>query len=158
MKNEILNELKVKKISYDSRVPYELLLDADPSMQAIEKYLPFSDIYVADLRERRIAVLVLFPLENCTVEIKNIAVETSLQRNGIGRFMIEKAIEIATDKQFKTVLIGTSNSSLGQLYLYQKCGFEITGIRHNFFIDNYAEEIFENGIQCKHMIVLCKSI
>jgi len=158
MNEEILREISIKKINVDSCVPYDLLLDADPSMQAIEKYLPFSEIYIAEFRERTIAVIALFALDNDALEIKNIAVEPSLQRNGIGRFMLEKAIQIATDKEFKTILIGTSNSSIGQLYLYQKCGFEISGIRHNFFIENYTERIFENGIQCKHMIVLTKSI
>ena len=57
-------------------------------------------------------------------------------------------------KGYKKIEIGTGNSSLGQLALYQKCGFRITGIDIDFFIRCYQEEIFENGIQCRDMIRL----
>jgi ribosomal protein S18 acetylase RimI-like enzyme len=53
-----------------------------------------------------------------------------------------------------TLEVGTGNSSIGQLALYQKCGFRITGIDYNYFIRHYDEPIFENGIPCRDMIRL----
>ncbi len=50
--------------------------------------------------------------------------------------------------------IGTGNSSVNQLSLYQKCGFRITGIEHDYFTKHYEEEIVENGLLCRDMIRL----
>lgn len=54
--------------------------------------------------------------------------------------------------------IGTENSSIKQLELYKKLGFEINSIDNDFFIRNYKEEIFENGIRSVDMIKLRKNI
>lgn len=59
---------------------------------------------------------------------------------------------------YKTIEIGTGNSSIGQLVLYQKCGFRITGVDIDFFVRHYQEEIFENGIQCRDMIRLSQDL
>ena len=148
----------IRKIYSDDPIPYWLLLDADPSMNAILKYLEYSEIYIALLNSKIIAAIVLCPLDTETMEIKNIAVDYTLQGKGIGQWLLEHATHIATSKKRKTLIIGTSNSSVGQLYLYQKAGFEITDIRYNYFLNHYPEPIFENGIQCKHMFMLAKYI
>jgi ribosomal protein S18 acetylase RimI-like enzyme len=153
-----VKDILIRPLGKNERIPYELLLDADPSMDAISKYLPSSDIYVALLEGSVIATFVLHPLDADTMEIKNIAVEEQLQNKGIGKLLLNKATQIAIDKGAKSIVIGTSNASVAQLYLYQANGFEITGIKHNFFPENYPEPIFENGIQCKHMLMLTKRV
>ncbi|GMQ30855.1 hypothetical protein [Algoriphagus confluentis] len=55
-----------------------------------------------------------------------------------------------------SLLDHTNNYS--QLALYQKTGYEIVGIEKDFFIQNYPEPIFENGIPCKHKIILEKTM
>jgi len=142
MNNEILKEILIRQLDKEP-IPYELLLDADPSMEAIEKYLPFSEIHVGTLKSKVIGTIVLYPLNANELEIKNIAVEESLQGNGIGGLMLKYATEIAIVKRAKSLVIGTANSSVAQLYLYQKNGFETTGIKQNFFLDNYPLPVFE---------------
>ena len=58
----------------------------------------------------------------------------------------------------KTIEVGTGNSSIGQLSLYQKCHFRIIGVDINFFTKHYTKEIFENGIQCIDMIRLSQEL
>jgi len=157
MNKDILKEILTGQLDKEP-IPYELLLDADPSMEAIERYLPFSEIHVATLKGKVIGTIVLYRLNANELEIKNIAVEESLQGNGIGGLMLKYATEIAIAKRAKILVIGTANSSVAQLYLYQRNGFEITGIKQNFFLDNYPEPIFENDIQCKHLIMLSKQL
>ena len=53
----------------------------------------------------------------------------------------------------RAVEIGTGNSSLDQLALYQKLGFRTTGIVAGF-LDDYPEPIVENGIACRDMVRL----
>ncbi|MOA10270.1 putative N-acetyltransferase YvbK [compost metagenome] len=72
--------------------------------------------------------------------------------------MVNHAIQNAKQLGFKTIEIGTGNSSIGQLALYQKCGFRITGVDRDFFIRHYDEEIFENGIQVVDMIRLSQDL
>ncbi len=138
--------------------PYELLLLADPSRKIIDEYLKFSQIFVAEKNTTIIGIIVLQKLADSVAEIKNVAVLPELQGQGIGRFLIENAIQIARQMNFKTIQIGTANSSVKQLYLYQKLGFDISAIRKNFFIENYAEKIYENGIQAKDMIMLTQML
>lgn len=148
--------LLLKKLDKNSPVPYELLLSADPSKELVDEYLPTSDVFIVIQQKETVGVIVLFPLTIDTVEIKNVAVKAALQGQGIGSFLIENAIQAAQQKAIKSMIIGTANSSTSQFYLYQKLGFELMEIKKNFFVDHYAEPIFENGIQAKHMLVLEK--
>jgi ribosomal protein S18 acetylase RimI-like enzyme len=142
------------KLDKGEHIPYDLLLLADPSKSVIDEYLKESEIFTAKQDSVTAGVIVLQPLTAATLEIKNVAVKPELQGRGIGSFLIEHAVEYARTKKQKSISIGTANSSIGQLYLYQKLGFEITGLKRNFFLDNYPEPILENGIQAKHMLVL----
>lgn len=148
----------IRELSSEENVPYNLLLLADPEKEMIDEYLESSRVYVAILNDTAIGAYVLYPLSNSSVEIKNIAVKEEHQNKGIGKILLSDAIREAKEKRFQSICIGTANSSIAQLYLYQKAGFEVTAIKRNFFIDNYALPIYENGIQAKHMIMLSKEI
>lgn len=151
-----MDNLIINPLAENEPIPYELLLLADPSIEAIETYLSRSTIYVSHLRNEIIAECVLYPLSTDAIEIKNIAVHETYQRIGIGKLLLADVTLRAINAGYKTLSIGTSNASIGQLYLYQRQGFELSGVKINFFVDNYTEPIFENGIQCKHMIILTK--
>jgi len=151
-------DITISNLEKDDLIPYELLLLADPSKDLIDKYLKQSNLVLAKQNDETIGVIVLFPLTVETVEIKNIAVRPDFQGLGIGRYLIENVIQVALSNKQKSICIGTANSSVGQLYLYQKLGFEITAIKRSFFTDNYTEPIYENGIQAKHLLVLTRQL
>lgn len=151
-----LENMKMSLLQKGEEPPYELLLLADPSMQMLDSYLSAALVYLFRLENKVIAVYVLYPLDNITAEIKNIAVAETFQNQGAGKLLLQHAIESARKKGYKKLLIGTGNSSMGQLYLYQKMGFEPTEIIPDFFVKNYKDPIYENGIQCKHKIQLIK--
>lgn len=52
----------------------------------------------------------------------------------------------------QAVLVGTPNASIGNIAFYQKCGFRIDHIRHDY-VRYYREPLFENGIQVRDMLV-----
>lgn len=151
-------EITIRPLAPDDAMPYDLLLLADPSRELVDSYLADAAVFLAETGDRIVGVLVLSPLTDALVEVKNVAVEPALQGQGIGRALIQHAIGIAGRKGFKTICIGTANSSIGQLHLYQKLGFEVSRIKEDFFIRNYPEPIYENGIQARHMIVLAKPL
>lgn len=143
-----------QQLHENDKIPYNLLLLADESIEAINKYINQSDLYVLKRDDRIIALYALQKISSDTVEIKNIAVDESFQGQGIGQRLLGDAIHRAKGLGFKRIIIGTGNASIKQLYLYQKVGFEIFDIKHRFFLDNYPEPIFEYGIQLKHMVML----
>lgn len=148
----------IRKLNQNEEPPMELLLLADPSRQLVEANLRKGECYISEYDGQIIGVYVLLPKTQQTVELVNIAVAESHQGRGIGKKLIQNAIETAKRMGFKTIEVGTGNSSIGQLALYQKCGFRIIDIDKDFFIRSYTEAIFENGIQCRDMIRLSKDI
>ena len=150
--------INVKKLEADQSVPFELLELADPSRERIKEYLSIGTCYVANIRSQVVGALLLDKVNEETVEIANIAVKENMQGQGIGKKLLQFAESQSRKEGFRKLMIGTGNSSISQLALYQKVGFEIIKIENNFFLENYNEPIFENGIQCKHKIVLEKFI
>jgi N-acetylglutamate synthase-like GNAT family acetyltransferase len=148
----------IRQLRKDEKIPYDLLLLADESLEAIDKYIFGSDIYVLEHENKIIAVYVLQSINKNEVEIKNIAVDIDCQGQGIGKLLLRDVACKAKGKGFKTIIIGTGDAAIKQLYLYQKEGFEVFDIKKSFFIDNYPEPIYENGIQLKHMIMLKKEL
>lgn len=147
-------DLSIKKLAGDEAAPYDLLLLADPSMTIVDDYLKRGVCYSASYQGEIIGVFVLLKTRPETIEIVNVAVREDYQGKGIGKSLILEAIAQAKAERVKTVEIGTGNSGMTQLVLYQKCGFRIVGVDQDFFIRHYKEEIFENGIQCRDMIRL----
>jgi len=147
-------EVVIKKIESIDEVPMDLLLLADPSIDHIRKYINGSFIFVALFDELTVGAVIVLRLDESTMEIINVSVNEDYQGIGIGKKLIQKAIDLCRELNAQRIEIGTGNSSLMQLGFYQKCGFRIHEIWEDHFTKNYEEEIYENGIQCKDMIRL----
>ncbi|MBK5459964.1 GNAT family N-acetyltransferase [Peribacillus sp. TH16] len=150
--------MEIRKLYPDELPPMHLLLLADPSRDLVNAYLEKGMCFVAEIDEQIIGVYVLLEIRPELIEIVNIAVVEQLHGRGIGKQLVMHAVHYAKSQGYKTIEIGTGNSGIGQLALYQKCGFRITGVDRDFFIMNYPEAIYENGIQCLDMIRLSQSI
>jgi len=130
----------------------ELLLSADPDLISIQRYLPNSSIIVCIEKNLCVGIAVLSISDN-HFELKNIAVMSDFQGQGIAKHLILEVSQLAKKLGANRLEVGTGNSSLDQLALYQKCGFRITHIEKDFF-ENYPEPIYENGIRCIDMVRL----
>lgn len=150
--------MNIRKLNVNDKLPMELLLLADPSKDIVEEYVNRGECFIAESEQRVVGVYVLLPTRPETVELVNVAVVEEQQDRGIGKQLVLDAIQAAKTKGYKTIEIGTGNSSIGQLALYQKCGFRIIGVDLDFFVKHYAEDIFENGIQCRDMIRLSQDL
>jgi len=67
---------------------------------------------------------------------------------------MDKAKEIAKENHYKKLTVGTSDTGFQQIRFYEKNGFIQRGILKDFFIKNYPDPIYENGLQMKDMIIL----
>lgn len=149
-----MDGIVVKKLSGDDEVPYELLLLADPSIEIINDYIYREDCYVAYINNNIVGVYVIIKTRPLTLELVSIAVNEVYQGKGIGKSLILSAIDVARKEKAKVLEVGTGNSGISQLALYQKCGFRMVSIDRDFFKKHYRESIMENGIQCIDMIRL----
>ncbi|OCA72709.1 GCN5 family acetyltransferase [Chryseobacterium contaminans] len=149
-----MEQYTFSKIEKNSEIPYELLLLADETVEAINQYIYKCDIYLLHDDTGSIAVMALCKNSDTELEIKNIAVIESYRSKGIGSILIKKAKEIALDNHYKVLSVGTSDTGFQQIRFYEKNGFKKTGIRKDFFIENYPSPIYENGLQMRDMILL----
>ncbi|MGG6309500.1 GNAT family N-acetyltransferase [Paenibacillus macerans] len=150
--------MNIRKLSSEEKYPMNLLLLADPSQKLVAEYIKRGECYVSEIEDRIVGVYVLLPTRPATVELVNVAVTEDMHGKGMGRQLVSHAIQTARSRGYKTIEMGTGNSSIGQLALYQKCGFRIVGVDADFFIRHYSEEIYENGIQCRDMIRLSQDL
>ena len=148
----------IRKLASNEEPPMELLLTADPSQTIVEEYLHRGYCYVAEMDNQIIGVYVLVETGADTIELINVAVAEAFTGKGLGKKLVVNAIERAAIKGYKVIEVGTGNSSIGQLALYQKCGFRIDGVDKDFFLQRYSEDIWENGIQCRDMIRLSQQL
>lgn len=149
-----MKELQIRKLRAAEIFPMELLTLADPSPEVVESYIHRGKCFVGEWDGQVVGVYVLIDTRPQTVEIVNVAVAEQEQGKGIGKRLVCHAIETARSMGYKTMEIGTGNSGIGQLALYQKCGFRIVGVDLDFFTLHYPEPLYENGIQCRDMIRL----
>ncbi|KFF27170.1 GNAT family N-acetyltransferase [Chryseobacterium vrystaatense] len=149
-----MEKFTFKKMDPGSAVPYELLLLADETIDAINQYIFDSDIYLLNDGVQDIAVIALYKNDSTELEIKNMAVLEGLRNKGIGSLLINKAKEIAKESGYTTLVVGTSDTGFQQIKFYEKNGFIKKGVRKNFFTENYPLPIYENGLQMRDMVVL----
>jgi len=139
---------------YPEEIPWELLLDADPSRVRVENYLTQPLTRIAKYDDVIIGVYVLARHDAMTFELMNIAVADAYRGSGLGRRLLGHSIGLAESQGARVIEVGTGNSSFPAMRFYQRAGFRIVGVVPNYFIDNYDEPIVEDGIRCVDMIRL----
>lgn len=146
--------VRILKIEGDRERFLNLLMLADPEEAVVRAYLGQGWLFALFEDTRLYGVMLLLEHNARTLEIKNIAVDEKAQNKGYGKQLLEKAKSFGREQGYHTLMVGTGNSSLPVLFFYQKAGFRFRSVIRNFFVDNYQEPIFENGLQCMDMIIL----
>jgi GNAT superfamily N-acetyltransferase len=149
-----MDKIEIKRLDNNEGIPYDLLLLADPSIEIINDYINRGDCYGAYVNNNIVGSFVIIRTRPLTLELVNVSVREAYQGKGIGKRLILSAIELAKKENANVLELGTGNSSINQLALYQKCGFRIVGVDRDFFRRHYKEKIIENGIECIDMIRL----
>lgn len=144
--------LSIRPLADGEAVPWHLLLLADPSEAMVRSYLGRGRLFVAEEGGSIVGEYVLLATRPATAELVNVAVLPSRQAGGIGKALVLHAVEAARAAGFRTLELGTGNAGIGQLALYQRCGFRIVGVDPDFFTRHYPEPIEENGIPCRDMV------
>ena len=80
---------------------------------------------------------------NVFAYIEEIVVDVKFRRLGIGRLLIQTAIQWAKDNRLPGVMLETQNNNVAACLLYQSCGFELAGFDRSLYraIDPSTQEI-----------------
>ncbi len=70
---------------------------------------------------------------NDSLEIERIYIRTKFQRKGLGKYLIKKAVEIATRKKKKNIWLGVWEKNENAIDFYKKLGFVQTDA-HSFYM------------------------
>ena len=135
----------------ESLIP--LLLQAEESERALRWGL--KNLVDAVYRADEDGVLVgaaTMQWRNDPCEIMELAVAPERHGQGIGRQIVAWLIDEARRRGKAAVLVGTANSSIGNVAFYQKVGFRMDHVRKDYF-RYYREPVYENGIQIRDMLV-----
>ena len=152
-------DIHIRKLEDKKQAPFELMLLADPSKEMIVQYLEKGTCFVAESEhEDVIGCYVLTSNSPIEAEIMNIAVEQRFQGKGVGKKLLDHAAKYAKECGYNKLSIATANSSIFQLYLYQKMGFEMDHIEKNYFLIHYTNKLEENGIPVKHKVFLSRAL
>ncbi|AGA90944.1 acetyltransferase [Thioflavicoccus mobilis 8321] len=143
---------KIEEITA-SEAPMDLLLQADPSIKNVKNYLRQSKCFIAKLEDQIVGACVVKPISKNTHELMNISVDPKYQKTGIGRNLLQYVIIATREAKARRLEVGTGTFGY-QLAFYQREGFRVYSIEKNFFLVNYEEPIYEDGIQLKDMLRL----
>ena len=140
-------------VSSDVEVLIPILQEADEVTSRIEQALadnlntPY--IIVVDGTTIGSAVMHWQPDNS---ELVYIAIDASFQGRGYGKAAISMLINEARRRGVTSILVGTANSSIGNIAFYQKCGFRMNSVRKDYF-DYFPAPVYEDGIQLQDMLV-----
>lgn len=147
--------ITLRQVSPDEReaiIP--ILLAADEGEERVRTMLadaaPTS--YTAWGEERLVGAATV-RWETAESEIIYIAVVDGMRGHGYGTAIIAALQAEARERHVSDLLVGTANSSLANIGFYQKCGFRMDHVRHDFF-DYIQPPITEGGIPVRDMVVL----
>lgn len=133
--------------------PIELLLLADPSEDKVRSYLPVSRCFVASSDGDVVGACLVQPLGAGVHEMMSIAVQPVRQRSGYGTALLKWVLDFFRESGARRMDVGTGTFGY-QLAFYQRQGFRVAAIDRDFFVNNYPEPIFEDGIRLFDMLRL----
>ena len=139
--SHLLLQVQDNKISYSvvPVEPYEKILDVDP-----EDYSTFIDnpqkvIFFADVDGKPAGQIKLIPWWNKFAYVEELIVDTEFRGHGVGRALMNYAIEWAKENGFPGLTLETQDNNVPACKFYEKCGFVLGGF------DLYAFRNLENA-------------
>lgn len=146
------SKIRIRKLGKNEHPPWDLLLKSCPSQNVVQNALDNGICYVAILHENVVGAFVLVKTQPSVSEIMYFT--TAEKINELAKTFVTYAIEKANGHESNMLEIGVGNSSFKMLELFQKSGFRIKSIIHDYYLQNYERKIIENGILCRDMIRL----
>lgn len=147
----------IKLIKENKNNYIDLLLLADPDINIVNSYLNKGDLFILSEESNTISAAIVIEYSKDICELKNIATYEKFQDKGFGRKLVNYIFDYYKNK-YNYIVVGTGNSSTNNINFYKSLGFKYYKTIDNFFIDNYPDPIYEDGILCSDMIYFKKEL
>ncbi len=134
---------EIRRITSGKREFMPLLLEADPEIRAVERYLDKGEMYVLLESGRAVSEIVLYQRADGHIEIKSLATDADARGKGYAGELIRHAIRLCAPR-YRRMYVGTDRSMIPY---YEKFGFLPDYVEPNFFVDNYEDPIIVDGVQ-----------
>ena len=73
--------------------------------------------------------------------VTNVAVSSQRRREGIGRMLMQKLMELARDKDMESMTLEVRVSNAAARHLYEQLGFVEAGIRKNYYSETKEDAL-----------------
>jgi GNAT superfamily N-acetyltransferase len=93
-------------------------------------------------------------------EIKNMAVREDRQGQGVGRLLIQAAVDLAAAGAVRSILVATAAADIGNLRFYQRQGFRMRSVERDAFTPatGYPAGLLIDGIELRDRVWLDRSV
>jgi lactoylglutathione lyase len=127
------DEVRVERYTGARSQLRALFEEAEDSAEELDGYIEAGEVLVAIAKERVLGHLQLIDDDHHTSEIKNMAVEAAFRGRGIGRSLINAAIDMTRAKGHSTLAVATASTDVGNLRFYQLVGFRMHTVERDAF-------------------------
>jgi len=134
---------------------------AEDSQAQLDSYLDAGQVLVALAGDRVIGHLQLVDAQDAEhSEIKNMAVEPSYRGRGVGRTLIDAAVDLMRAQRRSMLVVATAAAGIDNLRFYQRSGFRIRSVERDAFTpaQGYAPHSRLHGIELRDRVWLDRSV
>ena len=103
--------MKIEQIKANKEKYMELLLEADPDINVVKKYINKSDMYIGTINDEVACGVVITSVNDEECELKNIATANKYRKRGYAGELIKYVFEKYKDK-YKRMIVGTSENMI----------------------------------------------
>jgi len=108
--------------------------EADDSHELLDAYIDLGRVWVARAAGGElIGHLQVVPRDEACWEVTNTAVVESWRGRGVGRALLERAVDEAPTAGVRRLILATGAADIGNLRFYQRCGFRMTHVVRDVF-------------------------
>jgi len=133
-----------------------LFEEGEDSAAELDAYIDAGEVLVAIARDGVVGHVQLLDDGADTSEIRNMAVEAAYRGRGIGRTLIEAAIDLTRTKGHSTLAVATAAADVGNLRFYQLAGFRMRTVERDVFTPatGYPAGMVVDGIRLRDRVWL----